>query len=124
MLKITPREKEFLLSQVQIILSECQRLVVQLSSIQFEEDSDFVKCPSVKLNPDDEVSSVISKQSHDLLWDPSEDFPVYSATPSVYYNLVFPDESFEDETISNLEYCPSNSKEVLCRKMFLCQQNQ
>ena len=105
MMKITAKDKEFLLSQVQIILSECQRLVFQLSSVQCQEDSDFAKCPDVKSSPDDDVSSVTSKQSYNLLWDTSEDFPVYSATPSVYYNLAFPDESFEDETISNLEYC-------------------
>ena len=71
-MKITPREREFLLSQVQIILSECQRLVSQLSQVQCEEDFDFVQCPDVQLNPEeDDVSSVASKQSQDLLWDPS-----------------------------------------------------
>ena len=100
-MKITPREKEFLLSQVQIILSECQRLVSQLSQVQCEED-----CPDVQLNPEeDDVSSVASRQSHDLLWDPSEDFPVYTPTPSAFYNLVFTEESFEDEIISESESC-------------------
>ena len=99
-MKITPCEKEFLLSQVQIILSECQRLVSQLSQVQCEED-----CPDVQLNPEDDVSSVASKQSHDLLWDSSEDFPVYAPTPSAFYNLVFPEENFEDEIISESETC-------------------
>ena len=105
-MKITPREREFLLSQVQIILSECQRLVSQLSQVQCEEDIDFVQCPDVQLNPEeDDVSSVASKQSQDLLWDPSEDFPVYTPTPSAFYNLVFTEESFEDEMISDSETC-------------------
>ena len=93
-MKITKKEKEFLLSQVQIVLSECQRLVSQLSQIECQEEN----CP------DDEVSSVSSQQSHDLLWDTSEDFPVYSATPSVFYNLVFPEECF-DEEMSDFKHC-------------------
>ena len=93
-LKITTKEREFLLGQVQIVLSQCQLLVSQLSKVQCQEED----CP------DDEVSSVSSQQSHDLLWDTSEDFPVYTATPSIFYNLVFPEECF-DEEMSDLENC-------------------
>ena len=93
MMKITKKEKEFLLSQVQIVLSECQSLVSQLSQVQCQEDD----CP-------DEVSSVSSQQSHDLLWDTSEDFPVYTApTPSVFYNLVYTEESLDEEIFSELD---------------------
>ena len=102
-MKITRKEKEFLLRQDQILLSECQRLVSQLSSVQCE------KCPDV--NQEDDVSSVQCLQSHDLLWDTSEDFPVYTApTPSVFYNLVFPDESFDEEMISNFQDCQIQKK--------------
>ena len=99
-LKITAQEKEFLLSQVQIVLSECQRLVSQLSTAQIEENSNFkvkvlcqkVVAPSLNLlskdvlhtlaydcdvsSSDDDVSSVRSHSSL-LSWDIKEDYPVH-----------------------------------------------
>ena len=88
-MKMKQSEKDFLLSQVAIVLSKCQSLVSQLSNVQIEE---------VVNKPDDEdLSSVSSQQSDELLWDVSEDFPVYP-TPSEYYNLVYFSES-ESEPI-------------------------
>ena len=116
LMKITTKEKEFLLSQVQIVLSECQRLVSQLSSVQCEDE----KCPDV--NPEDDVSSVSSQQfeSHDLLWDTSEDFPVYSTpTPSAFYTLVFNEESSDDEMNSDLENCQILTKSLAPKCSFV-----
>ena len=79
-MKMKQSEKDFLLSQVAIVLSKCQSLVSHLSNVQIEEDVN---------KPDDEdVSSVSSQQSDELLWDVSEDFPAYP-TPSEFYNLVY-----------------------------------
>ena len=104
MMKITKKEKEFILSQVQIVLSECQQLVSQLSQVQCQEED----CP------DDDVSSISSQQSHDLLWDTSEDFPVYTApTPSVFYNLVYTEEELDEEIFSELENCQIPKKSLV-----------
>ena len=45
------------------------------------------------------MSSVSSQQSHDLMWDTSEDFPVYSPTPGAFYSLYY-DEEMSDEAQS------------------------
>ena len=104
-MKITRKEKEFLLRQDQILLSECQRLVSQLSSVQCE------KCPDV--NQEDDVSSVQCLQSHDLLWDTSDDFPVHSTpTPSGFYTLVFNEESSDEEMKSASENCQILTKSL------------
>ena len=113
MMKITKKEKEFLLSQVQIVLSECQSLVSQLSQVQCQEED----CP-------DDVSSMSSQQSHDLLWDTSEDFPVYTApTPSVFYNLVYTEESLDEEIFSDLENCQIPKKSVIKECSFVSKIN-
>ena len=104
-MKITRKEKEFLLRQDQILLSECQRLVSQLSSVQCE------KCPDV--NQEDDVSSVQCLQSHDLLWNTSDDFPVHSTpTPSGFYTLVFNEESSDEEMKSASENCQILTKSL------------
>ena len=113
-MKITRKEKEFLLSQVQIVLSECQCLVSQLSQVQCVDEM------SPDVNPEDEVSSVSSQQSYDLMWDTSEDFPVYSTpTPSAFYTLVFNEESFDDESVSESENCQIHTKSLTQKCSFV-----
>ena len=87
-MKMTPSEKEYLLSQIQIVLSQLQCLVSQVSSVQCHEEEPtfeekFICQNDVKSSiADEDVSSVTS-----LSWDTTEDFPVYSPPPSSYYNL-------------------------------------
>ena len=93
-------EKNFLLSQIQIVLSQLESLVSQLNSTECHDDAEAVKVlSSVQSAHEDDVSSVSSQQSPDLMWDTSEDFPVYSPTPGVFYSLYY-DEEMSDEAQS------------------------
>ena len=83
-----PSEKDFLLSQIAIVLSQLESLVSQLSSVQCQEES-----PA-----EDDVSSVYSQLSGSLSWDYSEDFPTLPV-PSSFYSLLFPDSSDEEMEI-------------------------
>ena len=96
-LKMKQSEKDYLLSQIQVVLSDLQRLVSQLNSVQIEESSSMsnvknlcqkIVAPSLNLmsrdvmhtfafdcdvsSTSDEVSSVSSQ----LSWDMKEDYPV------------------------------------------------
>ena len=88
MMKMKPSEKDFLLSQIAIVLSQLESLVSQLSSVQCQEES-----PA-----EDDVSSVYSQLSGSLSWDYSEDFPTLPV-PSSFYSLLFPDSSDEEMEI-------------------------
>ena len=92
-------EKNFLLSQLADVLSNVESLVSKLISVQCEDE-----CPNVpvKVRQEEDVSSVNSQQSLDLLWDNSEDFPVYQPTPSQFYSLFYAEESSDDE-LNSLE---------------------
>ena len=97
-----PSERNFLLSQIAVILSELQCLVSQLSTVKCQEEEDSISrvknlckkvvAPSLNIlsnnvihtlaydcdvssTTDDDVSSVSSQQSK-LSWDLSEDYPV------------------------------------------------
>ena len=100
-MKMTPSEKEYLLSQIQIVLSQLQCLVSQVSSVQCHEEEPtfeekFICQNDVKSSlADEDVSSVSS-----LSWDTTEDFPVYSPPPSSYYNLCYEEENSDLESIS------------------------
>ena len=101
-MKISPSEKKFLLSQIADVLSKCQSLVSMLSTAECQEEEDSISkvknlckkvvAPSLNLmsnnvmhtlaydcdvssTTDDDVSSVSSLQSK-LSWDLSEDYPV------------------------------------------------
>ena len=107
-------EKNFLLSQIQIVLSQLESLVSQLNSTECHEDAEAVKVLSnVESAHEDDVSSVSSQQSHDLLWDTSEDFPVYSPTPGAFYSLYYSD---SDEELSNEEIKSQSTECQIVRK--------
>ena len=102
-LKMLSSEKNYLLSQIQIVLSQLESLVSKLNSAECIDSSvaEAVKTlsnvnfnESIKFIEEDEmsVSSVCSQQSQNLLWDTSEDFPVYSPTPGVFYSLYYDEE--------------------------------
>ena len=92
-------ERNFLLSQLEDVLSEVQCLVSNLMSVKCEDD------PVQPSQEDDDVSSVTSLQSRELLWDTSEDFPVYKPTPSHFYSLVYNEEISDEE----FEFCQSEA---------------
>ena len=103
-MKMTHHEREFLLSQIAAVLSDLQRLVCQLNSVQIEEEVSNVKilcqnvvAPSLNvvsndvkysiafdcdLTSDDDVSSISSQQSSLLSWDITEDYPVNPVSDS------------------------------------------
>ena len=103
-MKMTHHEREFLLSQKAAVLSDLQRLVCQLNSVQIEEEVSNVKilCQNVvtpslnevsndvkysiafdcDLTSDDDVSSISSQQSSLLSWDITEDYPVNPVSDS------------------------------------------
>ena len=109
-LKMLSSEKNYLLSQIQIVLSQLESLVSKLNSAECIDSSvaEAVKTlsnvnfnESVKFIEEDKmsVSSVSSQQSQNLLWDTSEDFPVYNPTPGAFYNLYFSEEMSDEEII-------------------------
>ena len=98
-MKMTHHDRDILLGQIAAVLSDLQRLVCQLSSVQIEEESVSkvkVLCQKVvanKLNlmssdvlhtfaydcdvtSDEEDVSSVKSQSSKLSWDLSEDYPV------------------------------------------------
>ena len=99
-MKMTHHDREYLLSQIAAVLSDLQRLVSQLSTVQIEEKEvskvkilcQKITAPSLNLMPndvlhklafdcdlsstDDDVSSVSSQQSSKFSWDMNEDYPV------------------------------------------------
>ena len=102
-MKMTHHEREFLLSQIAVILSDLQRLVCQLNSVKIQEESNVkVLCQKVvvpslnemsndvkysiafdcNLTTDDDVSSISSHQSSLLSWDITEDYPVNPVSDS------------------------------------------
>ena len=88
-------EKNFLLSQLAEVLSNVECLVSKLMYVKCEDEVKFSQ-------EDEDVSSVTSQLSRELLWDNSEDFPVYQPTPSQFYSLFYAEES-SDEEIKSLE---------------------
>ena len=106
-LKISPSEKKFLLSQIADVLSKCQSLVSMLSTAECQEEDSIlnvkdlcqkITAPSLNLmskdvlhtlaydcdvssTSDEDVSSVTS-QSSLLSWDLTEDYPVQPVSDS------------------------------------------
>ena len=102
-LKISPSEKKFLLSQIADVLSKCQSLVSMLSTAECQEEDSIlnvkdlcqkITAPSLNLmskdvlhtlaydcdvssTSDEDVSSVTS-QSSLFSWDLTEDYPVHT----------------------------------------------
>ena len=77
-MKMLRSEKNFILSQVEIVLSELQSLVSKLNSVQCEDE-------------EESMSDVTN-----ISWDSSQDFPVYSMS-NAFYTLVFPESSDEED---------------------------
>ena len=92
--KMLRSEKNFLLSQVESVLSELQCLVSNLMSVKCEDEED------VSYNSNEEESSV-----KNMSWDYDHDFPVYSTTPSAFYSLVFPESSDEESDSMPMNDC-------------------
>ena len=104
-LKISPSEKKFLLSQIADVLSKCQSLVSMLSTAQCQEEESIlnvkdlcqkITAPSLNLmskdvlhtlaydcdvsstSDEEDVSSVTSQSSLLSCWDITEDYPLFS----------------------------------------------
>ena len=103
-MQITLREKNILLSQIAGVLSDLNCLVSKLMSVKCQDEDD-----QVKSYPEEDVSSVSSQESGSLLWDTTEDFPVYLPPPPLSLNLFFPDSNSDDESES-LQMCQSVNK--------------
>ena len=107
-LKISPSEKKFLLSQIADVLSKCQSLVSMLSTAQCQEEESIlnvkdlcqkITAPSLNLmskdvlhtlaydcdvssTSDEEDVSSVTSQSSLLSWDLTEDYPVQPVSDS------------------------------------------
>ena len=101
-------EKNFLLSQLAEVLSNVECLVSKLMYVKCEDEVNFSQ---------EDVSSVTSQMSRELLWDNSEDFPVYQPTPSQFYSLFYAEESPDDEikSLDSSQFeCQSFQKTTEC----------
>ena len=94
-MKMLRSEKNFILSQVEIVLSELQSLVSKLNSVQCEDE-------------EESMSNVTN-----ISWDSSQDFPVYSM-PNAFYTLVFPESSDEEDFEIGQENCQRKSVNKEC----------
>ena len=105
-MQITTKEKNILLSQIAGVLSDLNCLVSKLMSVKCQDEDD-----QVKSYPEEDVSSVSSQESGSLLWDTTEDFPVYLPPPPLSLNLFFPDpDSNSDDESGSLQMCQSVNK--------------
>ena len=100
-MQITLREKNILLSQIAGVLSDLNCLVSKLMSVKCQDEDD-----QVKSYPEEDVSSVSSQESGSLLWDTTEDFPVYLPPPPLSLNLFFPESNSDDES-GSIQLCQS-----------------
>ena len=94
-MKMLRSEKNFILSQVEIVLSELQSLVSKLNSVQCEDE-------------EESMSDVTN-----ISWDSSQDFPVYSMS-NAFYTLVFPESSDEEDFEIGQENCQRKSVNKEC----------
>ena len=93
-MQITTREKNILLGQIAGVLSDLNCLVSKLMSVKCQDEDE------------EDVSSVSSQESGSLLWDTTEDFPVYLPPPPLSLNLFFPESNSDDES-GSIQLCQS-----------------